>query len=212
MEIIVAVVVGILVGGATCYLVQESRAKSRLSRMEADYREEKAAQREEIAALQGRLEQTANAEKILEMAKEQLKESFQATASQALQANNSQFMDLAQENLGKTLEAAKGDFKQRHEQFEALVKPLTQNYEKLNPQIDLLMQRSESLAVETGKLSSALTDNRRIGNWGEVQLRRVVELAGDAGLLRLRRTGRGERLPNQTRSDGAAAGTTDGDH
>ena len=178
MEIIVAVVVGILVGGATCYLVQESRAKSRLSRMEADYREEKAAQREEIAALQGRLEQTANAEKILEMAKEQLKESFQATASQALQANNSQFMDLAQENLGKTLEAAKGDFKQRHEQFEALVKPLTQNYEKLNPQIDLLMQRSESLAVETGKLSSALTDNRQIGNWGEVQLRRVVELAG----------------------------------
>ena len=178
MEIIVAVVVGILVGGVTGWLVQGSRAKSRLSGMEADYREEKAAQREEIASLQGRLEQTNSAEKILEMAKEQLKESFQATASQALQANNSQFMDLAQENLGKTLEAAKGDFKQRHEQFEALVKPLTQNYEKLNPQIDLLMQRSESLAVETGKLSSALTDNRQIGNWGEVQLRRVVELAG----------------------------------
>ena len=175
MEIIVAVVAGILVGGVlagvSCWLVQGSRAKSRLSRMEADFREEK-------AALQGRLEQTDNAEKILEMAKEQLKESFQATASQALQANNSQFMDLAQENLGKTLEAAKGDFKQRHEQFEALVKPLTQNYEKLNPQIDLLAQRSENLASETGKLSSALTDNRQIGNWGEVQLRRVVELAG----------------------------------
>ena len=178
MEIIVAVVVGILVGGVTGWLVQGYRAKSRLSGIEADYREEKAAQREEIASLQGQLEQTDNAEKILEMAKEQLRESFQATASQALQANNSQFMDLAQENLGKTLEAAKGDFKQRHEQFEALVKPLTQNYEKLNPQIDLLMQRSESLAIETGKLSSALTDNRQIGNWGEVQLRRVVELAG----------------------------------
>ena len=175
MEIIFAVVAGILVGGvlggAACWLVQGSRAKSRLTRIEADYREEN-------AGLKGQLEQTDNAEKILEMAKEQLKESFQATASQALQANNSQFMDLAQENLGKTLEAAKGDFKQRHEQFEALVKPLTQNYEKLNPQIDLLMQRSESLAIETGKLSSALTDNRQIGNWGEVQLRRVVELAG----------------------------------
>ena len=175
MEIIFAVVAGILVGGvlggAACWLVQGSRAKSRLTRIEADYREES-------AGLKGQLEQTDNAEKILEMAKEQLRESFQATASQALQANNSQFMDLAQENLGKTLEAAKGDFKQRHEQFEALVKPLTQNYEKLNPQIDLLMQRSESLAIETGKLSSALTDNRQIGNWGEVQLRRVVELAG----------------------------------
>ncbi|MXY94803.1 MAG: DNA recombination protein RmuC [Caldilineaceae bacterium SB0664_bin_27] len=171
MELIVAVVVGLVVGGAACWLVQGARAKSRLARLDADHREEK-------AALQGRLEQSENAEKILETAKEQLKETFQATASQALQANNSQFMDLAQENLGKTLEAAKGDFKQRHEQFEALVKPLTQNYEKLNPQISLLAQRSENLAAETGKLSSALTDNRQIGNWGEVQLRRVVELAG----------------------------------
>ena len=175
MEIIFAVVAGILIGcllgGVAIWLVQGSRAKSRLSRMEADFREEK-------AALEGRLAQSVSAEEILETAKEQLKESFQATASQALQANNSQFMDLAQENLGKTLEAAKGDFKQRHEQFEALVKPLTQNYEKLNPQISLLAQRSENLAAETGKLSSALTDNRQIGNWGEVQLRRVVELAG----------------------------------
>lgn len=178
MELIVAVVAGILVGGAVCWLVQGSRGKSRMSRMEADWVKEKAALREENAGLKGQLEQSDSVEKIVEMAKEQLNEKFQATASQALQANNSQFMDLAQENLGKTLEAAKGDFKQRHEQFEALVKPLTQNYEKLNPQISLLAQRSESLAEETTKLSSALTDNRQIGNWGEVQLRRVVELAG----------------------------------
>ena len=178
MELIVAVVVGFVVGGAVCWLVQGSRANSRMARMDADWVKERVVLREENAGLKGQLEQSDSAEKILEMAKEQLKESFQATASQALQANNSQFMDLAQENLGKTLEAAKGDFKQRHEQFEALVKPLTQNYEKLNPQISLLAQRSENLAAETGKLSSALTDNRQIGNWGEVQLRRVVELAG----------------------------------
>ncbi len=178
MELIVAVVAGILVGGAVCWLVQGSRGKSRMSRMEADWVKERVALREENAGLKGQLEQSDSVEKIVEMAKEQLNEKFQATASQALQANNSQFMDLAQENLGKTLEAAKGDFKQRHEQFEALVKPLTQNYEKLNPQISLLAQRSESLAEETTKLSSALTDNRQIGNWGEVQLRRVVELAG----------------------------------
>ena len=178
MELIVAVVAGILIGGAVCWLVQGSRGNSRMSRMEADWVKEKAALREENAGLKGQLEQSDSVEKIVEMAKEQLNEKFQATASQALQANNSQFMDLAQENLGKTLEAAKGDFKQRHEQFEALVKPLTQNYEKLNPQISLLAQRSESLAEETTKLSSALTDNRQIGNWGEVQLRRVVELAG----------------------------------
>ena len=178
VEVIVGIAAGCLLGGITIWLVQGSRAKSRLARMEADWVKEKAALREENAGLKGQLEQSSSAEKIVEMAKEQLNERFQATASLALQANNSQFMDLAQENLGKTLEAAKGDFKQRHEQFEALVKPLTQNYEKLNPQINLLAQRSESLATETGKLSSALTDNRQIGNWGEVQLRRVVELAG----------------------------------
>ena len=178
MEFIVAVVVGLVVGGAVCWLVRGARAKSRMARMEADWVKEKAALREENAGLKGQLEQSDSVEKIVEMAKEQLNEKFQATASQALQANNSQFMDLAKENLGKTLEAAKGDFKQRHEQFEALVKPLTQNYEKLNPQISLLARRSESLAEETTKLSSALTDNRQIGNWGEVQLRRVVELAG----------------------------------
>ena len=171
MEIVIAVIFGIAAGGVTGWVAQGLRAKNRQTRMEADHREER-------AALQGRLEQADNANKILETAKEQLKETFQATASQALQDNNAQFMSLAQENLGKTLEAAKGDFKQRHEQFEALVRPLTQNYDKLNPQIESLMRQSQSLAAETGKLSNALTNNRQIGNWGEVQLRRVVELAG----------------------------------
>ncbi|MDE0200601.1 MAG: DNA recombination protein RmuC [Caldilineaceae bacterium] len=178
VEIIIGSLAGCLLGGVVIWIVQGSRAKSRLARMEADWVKEKASLREENAGLKGQLEQSNSAEKIVEMAKDQLNERFQATASQALQANNSQFMDLAQENLGKTLEAAKGDFKQRHEQFEALVKPLTQNYEKLNPQISLLAQRSDNLASEASKLSSALTDNMQIGSWGEVQLRRVVELAG----------------------------------
>ena len=145
MEIIVAVVTGILVGsvvgGAACWWVQGSRAKSRQSVIEAHHREEK-------AALQGRLEERDNAKEILEMAKEQLRESFQATASQALQANNSQFMDLAQENLGKTLEAAKGDFKQRHEQFECSgAKAWPERWS--SP-----LRRTTRSSIETGKLSS----------------------------------------------------------
>lgn len=171
MEAIVAAIIGIVVGGAACWLVQGYRAKGREASIDAGHRET-------MAELRGQLSQAESTEKILETAKEQLRETFQATASQALQASNSQFLDLAQENLGKTLEAAKGDFKQRHEQFEALVKPLTQNYDKLNPQIESLIQQSQSLATETGRLSNALTDNRQIGSWGEVQLRRVVELAG----------------------------------
>ena len=171
METVIAAVVGILVGGAACWLVQGYRAGSRAAAIKAEHREA-------VAALRGQLSQAESTEKILETAKEQLRETFQATASQALQASNSQFLDLAQVNLGKTLEVAKGDFKQRHEQFEALVKPLTQNYEKLKPQIESLQRQNQILAAETGKLSNALTDNRQVGSWGEVQLRRVVELAG----------------------------------
>ena len=170
MELIFALIVGILVGGS-CWLIQEFRAKARLARMESDHRAE-------AAGLRGQLEQIDSANKILDAAKEQLSEVFQATAGRALQSNNELFMNVARENLGKTLESAKGEFNQRHEQFQALVKPLAQNYEKLNPQIESLILQSQSLAAETGKLSNALTNNRQIGSWGEIQLRRVVELAG----------------------------------
>jgi DNA recombination protein RmuC len=171
MELIFALIVGILVGGLACWLIQEFRAKARLARMESDHRAE-------AAGLRGQLEQIDSANKILDTAKEQLSEVFQATAGRALQSNNELFMNVARENLGKTLESAKGEFNQRHEQFQALVKPLAQNYEKLNPQIESLILQSQSLAAETGKLSNALTNNRQIGSWGEIQLRRVVELAG----------------------------------
>ena len=171
MEIVVGVVVGLAAGGLVCWLIQEFRARARLAKAES-------AHREEAASLHGKLEQAANANQILDTAKEQLSEAFQATAHQALQSNNELFMNVAKENLGKTLESAKGEFNQRHEQFQALVTPLTQNYEKLNPQIESLIRQNQSLATETGKLSSALTNNRQIGSWGEVQLRRVVELAG----------------------------------
>ena len=171
MELILALIVGILVGGLACWLTQEFRAKARLAKMESDHRAE-------AAGLRGQLEQIDSANKILDTAKQQLSEVFQATAGRALQSNNELFMNVARENLGKTLESAKGEFNQRHEQFQALVKPLAQNYEKLNPQIESLILQSQSLAAETGKLSNALTNNRQIGSWGEIQLRRVVELAG----------------------------------
>ena len=170
MELIFALIVGVIVGGS-CWLIQEFRAKARLARMESDHRAE-------AAGLRGQLEQIDSANKILETAKQQLSEVFQATAGRALQNNNELFMNVAKENLGRTLESAKGEFNQRHEQFQALVKPLAQNYEKLNPQIESLILQGQSLATETGKLSNALTNNRQIGSWGEIQLRRVVELAG----------------------------------
>ena len=171
VSLILGLAAGLLVGGAAIWLVQGSRARAHLAQMESQHNAQ-------VAGLEGQLKQTETTSNILNTAKEQLSEAFQATASRALQSNNELFMNVAQQKLGTTLESAKGEFKQRHEQFQALVKPLSQSYDKLNPNIETLIQQNRELAVETGKLSTALTDSQQIGSWGEVQLRRVVELAG----------------------------------
>ena len=127
--------------------------------------------KEENAKLEGQLKQVGNAQKLLDTAKTELRDAFDATARKALQDNRDEFLGLANENLGKQLERAKGEFEKRHGEFQALVRPLSEDYGKLSPQI-------ESLTTQTAKLSGALTNNRQVGNWGEVQLRRVVEIAG----------------------------------
>ncbi len=158
---------GLAVGGLVGWILRGGRASN-----------ESAEQRTEIARLNGQLEQAATAQQLLESAKAQFSEAAKLTAAEALQGNNDQFLKLANENLGKTLESASRELQQRHQQFQELVKPLSENYSKLNPQIETLAKQSQSLATETGKLSSALTDNRQAGQWGEVQLRRVIDLAG----------------------------------
>ena len=115
---------------------------------------------------------------MLDTAKKQLNEAFESTASRALQRNNQAFLTVANENFGKTLETAKGEFARRRQQFEDLVRPLSESYGKLNPQIETLTTHVQSVTDKTARLSEALTDNRQVGNWGEVQLRRVVEVAG----------------------------------
>ena len=171
MEWIIGVIIGLVVGGATCWLVRDARARSQLTSQQSEHRVE-------IARLEGELKQTNDAKTILDAAKEQLGEAFQATASKALQSNNDAFLTVANENFGKTLETAKGEFRQQHQQFQDLVKPLSESYGKLNPQIETLTTQVQSVTAETAKLSGALTDNRQMGNWGEIQLRRVVEVAG----------------------------------
>ena len=195
MEIIIGIIIGLVIGGAACWVAQEFRSKSRVTAQSAQHDmtlseltaahdkgmvELQASHREEVAGLRGQLEQVATAQQMIDSAKAQLGVEFQAAASKALQSNNEQFVQLANANLGKTLESAKSEFHQRHQQFQELVKPLAENYGKLNPQIETLTTQVSSITAETAKLSGALTDNRQVGSWGEIQLRRVVELAGMA--------------------------------
>ncbi len=169
--ILVGIVIGLVVGGAASWIVRGARAKSESADQQAELREQ-------LADARGQLKNAADAEQILGNAKAQLSETFEAAASRALQNSNDQFLQLAQQNLGTTLETAKREFDQRHSQFQELVKPLSDNYGNLNPQIEALTTQVRSITAETARLSGALTDNRQVGKWGEVQLRRVVEIAG----------------------------------
>ena len=164
-------ILGAFLAGATCWFIQEARNRSDLRATTAEHRET-------TIRLESQLAERESAGRIVEIATERMTETFKAAAGTALHNNSENFMTAAKESLGKALETAKGDFKQRHEQFESLVKPLAENYTKLNPQIDSLIKQGQEIAQETGKLSNALNNNRQIGSWGEIQLRRIIEMAG----------------------------------
>jgi DNA recombination protein RmuC len=203
----VALLVGVVIGGTIGWIMRGSRPggggaaitasheseianlnlqheqqlgeqRQELANQKIQHEQQLAANTAEIARLKGQLEQAATAQELLETAKKQLGEQFKATASDVLQSSNKQFIELSEQNLGKTMEQAKGEFEKRHQQFQELVKPLSENYGKLNPQIALLIEQSHKVTAETNRLSTALSDNRQAGHWGEVQLRKVVEAAG----------------------------------
>src|SRR5580765_6034157 len=144
------------------------------------------------------LERKANDEKltILNQMTEELRESFQALSAEALKSNNQAFLHLAQSTLEKFQSEAKGDLELRQQAVENLVAPIGESLKKVDEQIrqmestrdraygDLttqvrsLISTQEKLQSETGNLVKALRSPTVRGRWGEIQLKRVVEIAG----------------------------------
>lgn len=154
----------------------------------------------EASGLAAQLEQTGRleAEKkvVLENAEKRLADAFNALSAQALARNNQAFLDLATQNLALFQETAKGDLTARQQAVEGLVKPLSEelaklagqtqalekaraeSYGQLSEQVRNLFGAQQELKQETGRLVSALRRPEVRGRWGEVQLKRVVEMAG----------------------------------
>ena len=128
--------------------------------------------------------------------REELKESFKALSHEALEKNNQSFLDLAKTSLEKYQERAKGDLEKRQQSISEMVKPVKETLGKLDEglrllekerkgdhaslrtQVSLLMDAKNELSKETGNLVKALRSPIARGRWGEIQLRRVVEMAG----------------------------------
>lgn len=153
-----------------------------------------------IAGLESTLahERRSAAEKLqlVDRATAELREAFQALAAEALRSNNQSFLALAKANLEKFQSEAKGDLEARHKAVENLVSPIaeslsrvdaqiqqiekdrSQAYGTLSQQVRSLIETQQELRSETGNLVRALRAPAVRGRWGEIQLRRVVELAG----------------------------------
>jgi DNA recombination protein RmuC len=212
MELI-AVLVGAAFGIALAWLGLRQRSagtEARLSLIEKDLatsRGEAARQqeansrlRENAAALESTLqhERQSAAEKLelINRATDELREAFQALASDALKSNNQSFLQLAKASLEKFQSEAKGDLEARQKAVETLVAPIkeslnkvdtqiqqiekerSQAYGTLTEQVQSLIGTQKALQAETGNLVKALRTPSVRGRWGEIQLKRVVEIAG----------------------------------
>ena len=154
----------------------------------------------ELAAAQVQLEEErkAAAEKatLLDTAQQRLSDTFKALSAEALRQNNEAFNEVAKTAMERFYLQAGTDMDRRQEAFGALVKPLTMSLEQVNTrikeieeartsayaslrqQVGHMAQAQVQLQREAGNLVKALRQPTVRGRWGEMQLRKVVELAG----------------------------------
>ena len=133
---------------------------------------------------------------LLYQTQEHLKHVFASLSSDALEKNNRQFLDLAQATFEKIQEKAKGDLDKKGKSIDEMFGPVKEQLDKLDhhlhhiekqrkgdqeilkEQVRSLIETEKQLRVETSTLVAALRTPLARGRWGEIQLRRVVEMAG----------------------------------
>lgn len=134
--------------------------------------------------------------KLLEEAEIKLTQTFKALSADALNQNNQSFLTLAKESMERFHEGAKGELNLKQKAIADLLTPVQETlknvdqkigdleklrvgaYEGLKQQVSSLIETQKNLQTETANLVTALRAPSIRGRWGEMQLRRVVEMAG----------------------------------
>ncbi len=180
-----------------------ARLQSRISEATAEsalLREERVGLQTHVARLQTTIEKerqgAAEKMRLLDEAQARLSDTFKALSAEALNNNNANFVHLAKATLEKFQESAQGDLDRRQQAIGELVLPLKESLHKVDEKIreietaravaysgladhlTRLASAQGSLERETAKLSGALRSTSTRGRWGEIQLQRVVEMAG----------------------------------
>lgn len=132
----------------------------------------------------------------LKKAKKSLQDAFKSLSYDVLTKNNLAFMDLAKANFDKYQEGFKNDIEMKQKQLEAILAPVKESIEKidnytkdvekqrhgayssLNKQIEMLIESENYLRQETANLANALKSPNIRGSWGQIHLKRVLELTG----------------------------------
>ena len=193
ISLLVTLLIGVALGAAIGYLL----ARGKLANLAADLTGKARAADERAAAAQQRaaLMERAALEKA-ELLDSQLAERFQVLSAQALEQSTLTFLQMAEGRLNAANAKAAGELDTRKAAVEHMVQPLREALAKmeaqlretdaarrsshaaLTEQVSIARQSSDQLRAQTQALVTALRRPEARGRWGEMQLRRVAELAG----------------------------------
>ncbi len=146
--------------------------------------------------LEQELRSAAERQELLETAEKRFSDTFKALSADALKSSSEQFFKMAKQSLDAQQADAKGDLEKRQTAIENLIKPVGETlgkfegkigeiekarqgaYAELKTQVKAMAEVQSGLHRETAQLVKALRQPTGRGQWGEIQLRRVVEMAG----------------------------------
>jgi DNA recombination protein RmuC len=171
-------------------------AQQAAEQVQRELREFERANAQLAEELRGERESAEQKLALVDRAEKKLTETFQALSAEALRSNNQTFLEIARGDLAKLQEMARSDLDGRQKAIFDLVKPVYESLSKVDDKlIDLEKERhghysalteqlksmaasQQQLQGETASLVKALRAPTVRGRWGEIQLKRVVELAG----------------------------------